>query len=95
MIRRGNCYGRVAGGIFRLLKRDRSRRKIGFARDDKYRDAFNCIETSHNPKGRQSYADNVSPVEFGKQYFSRLQSAQDSRDDSQFRGLCTLRTAAR
>lgn len=75
MSRRGNCYDNaVAESFFQLLKRERIRRKIYIDRDEARRDVFNYIEMFYNPKRRHSYAGNVSPVEFEKQYFNRLQS---------------------
>ena len=75
MSRRGNCYDNaVAESFFQLLKRERIRRKIYIDRDEARRDVFNYIEMFYNPKSRRSYAGNVSPVEFEKQYLNRLQS---------------------
>jgi putative transposase len=75
MSRRGNCYDNaVAESFFQLLKRERIRRKIYADREDARRDVFNYIEMFYNPKRRHGYANDVSPVEFEKQYFNRLQS---------------------
>ena len=74
MSRRGNCYDNaVAENFFQLLKRERIRRKIYLSRDEARQDVFNYIEMFYNPKRRHSYANNVSPVEFEKQYFKQLQ----------------------
>lgn len=75
MSRRGNCYDNaVAESFFQLLKRERIRRKTYLDREEARRDVFNYIEMFYNPKRRHSYANDVSPVEFEKQYFNRLQS---------------------
>ncbi|WP_371323894.1 IS3 family transposase [Dechloromonas sp. ZY10] len=75
MSRRGNCYDNaVAESFFQLLKRERIRRKVYLDREEATRDVFNYIEMFYNPKRRHSHANDVSPVEFEKQYFNRLQS---------------------
>ena len=75
MSRRGNCYDNaVAESFFQLLKRERIRRKIYTDREEARRDVFDYIEMFYNPKRRHSYANDVSPVEFEKQYFNRLES---------------------
>jgi len=73
MSRRGNCHDNaVAESFFQLLKRERIRRKVYLDRDEARRDVFNYIEMFYNPKRRHSYANNVSPVEYEKQYFKQL-----------------------
>lgn len=75
MSRRGNCYDNaVAESFFQLLKRERIRRKTYLDRDEARRDVFNYIEMFYNPKRRHGCANDVSPVEFEKQYFNRLKS---------------------
>ena len=75
MSRRGNCYDNaVAESFFQLLKRERIRRKIYLDREEARRDVFDYIELFYNPKRRHSYANGLSPVEFEKQYFNRLES---------------------
>ncbi len=75
MSRRGNCYDNaVAERFFQLLKRERIRRKTYLDREEARRDVFNYIEMFYNPKRRHSHANDVSPVEFEKQYFNRLRS---------------------
>jgi len=75
MSRRGNCYDNaVAESFFQLLKRERIRRKIYADREEARRDIFEYIEMFYNPKRRHSHANNVSPVQFEQQHFSRLQS---------------------
>lgn len=70
--RRGNCHDNaVAEGFFQLLKRVRS--QIYFTRQDTRADVFNNIEMFCNPKRRHSTAGDISPVEFEKHYFQRLE----------------------
>ena len=49
-------------------------RKFYLDREEARRDVFNYIELFYNPKRRHGYANGLSPVEFEKQYFNRLQS---------------------
>ena len=73
--RRGNCHDNaVAESFFQLLKRERIRRKIYIDREEARRDVFDYIEMFYNPTRRHGYNNNLSPVEFEKQYFSRLES---------------------
>jgi len=37
-------------------------------------DVFDYIEMFYNPKRRHSFSNDMSPVEFEKQYFQRLSS---------------------
>ena len=73
--RRGNCYDNaVAESFFQLLKRERIRRKTYLTREIARQDIFDYIEMFYNPRRRHSYANRLSPVEFERQYFSRLES---------------------
>jgi putative transposase len=75
MSRRGNCYDNaVAESFFQLLKRERIRRKTYADREEARRDIFDYIEMFYNSKRRHGHANGVSPVEFEKQHFSRLES---------------------
>ncbi len=75
MSRRGNCYDNaVAESFFQLLKRERIRRKIYVDREAARRDIFDYIELFYNSKRRHGYAGGVTPIEFEKQYFNRLES---------------------
>ena len=75
MRRRGNChYNAVAENFFPLLKRERIRRKIYGTRDEARQDVFDYIEMFYNPKRRHSFSNDMSPVEYEKQYFQRLSS---------------------
>jgi len=70
MSRRGNCYDNaVAESFFQLLKRERIKRKVYPSRAEARADVFDYIEMFYNPKRRHSYAANLSPMAFEKQYF--------------------------
>jgi putative transposase len=75
MSRRGNCHDNaVAESFFQLLKRERIHRRIYISRDEARQDVFDYIEMFYNPKRRHSCSNNMSPVEYEKQYFQRLGS---------------------
>lgn len=70
MSRRGNCHDNaVAESFFQLLKRERVRRRIYATRDEARQDIFDYIEMFYNPKRRHSLSNDLSPVEYEKQYF--------------------------
>jgi len=73
MSRRGNCYDNaVAESFFQLLKRERIKRKIYVSRKQARMDIFDYIEMFYNPKRRHSYNNQLSPIEYEKQYKMRL-----------------------
>jgi putative transposase len=73
--RRGNCHDNaVAESSFQLLKHERVRRKTNINREDARRDIFDYIEMFYDPKRRHTYAKNVSPVQYKKQYFNQPKS---------------------
>ncbi len=75
MSRRGNCYDNaVAESFFQLLKREQIKRKIYKNRDEARQDIFAYIEMFYNPKRRHSWNNQLSPVEYEKQYEMRLKS---------------------
>ncbi|UUY08362.1 IS3 family transposase [Pseudomonas sp. J452] len=75
MSRRRNCHDNaVAESFFQLLKRERIRRKIYSTRQDARADVFDYIEMFYNPKRRHGFNNQLSPVEFEKRYFQRLES---------------------
>jgi len=75
MSRRGNCYDNaVAESFFQLLKRERIKRRTYKSRDEARQDIFDYIEMFYNPVRRHGYNDNLSPVEFEKQYFQQAGS---------------------
>ena len=75
MSRRGNCHDNaVAESFFQLLKRERVRRKIYLTRNLAKQDVFDYIEMFYNPKRRHGVSAGMSPVEYEKQYFERLES---------------------
>jgi putative transposase len=75
MSRRGNCHDNaVAESFFQLLKRERIKRKIYATRQDARQDVFDYIEMFYNPKRRHSHANDLSPVQYEKQFALRLQT---------------------
>jgi putative transposase len=75
MSRRANCHDNaVAESFFQLLKRERIRRRTYANRAGARLDIFNYIEMFYNPTRRHSFADGLSPVNYEKQYFERLQA---------------------
>lgn len=74
MSRRGNCHDNaVAESFFRLLKRERIRRKTYGTREEAHSDALDYIEVFYNSKRRNSSAMQLSPVEFETRYFQSLE----------------------
>jgi hypothetical protein len=83
MSRRGNCHDNaVAESFFELLKRERIRRKSYVTREEAKQDVFDYIEMFYNPKRRRSFSNDLSPVEYEKQYFQRLASVSKTRGDA-------------
>jgi putative transposase len=75
MSRRGNCHDNaVAESFFQLLKRERIKRRIYTDREEARSDVFDYIEMFYNPKRRHGYNDRLSPVEFERRHFERLES---------------------
>ena len=75
MSRRGNCYDNaVAESFFQLLKRERIKRKTYKNRDTARQDIFNYIEMFYNPVRRHGYNDDLSPAEFERRHFNKLES---------------------
>jgi putative transposase len=73
MGRRGNCHDNaVAESFFQLLKRERIKRRIYANRDQARSDVFDYIEMFYNSKRRHGHANDLSPVEYEKQYFLKL-----------------------
>ena len=69
MSRRGNCHDNaVAESFFQLLKRERIKRKTYKDRETARKDIFNYIEMFYNPVRRHGFSNDISPVEFEKQY---------------------------
>jgi putative transposase len=62
---RGNCHDNaVAESFFRLLKRERIRRRNYPTRDAARQDVFECIELFYNPKRKHTNNGMLSPVDF-------------------------------
>ena len=75
MSRRGNCYDNaVAESFFQLLKRERIRRRIYTTREEARSDVFDYIEVFYNARRRHGSNNQLSPVEYEKQYLERLGS---------------------
>lgn len=76
MSRRGNCHDNaVAESFFQQLKRERTKRKIYSTLEDARMDIFEYIEMLYNVKRSRHGSNNqLSPVEYEKQYESRLTS---------------------
>ena len=70
MSRRGNCHDNAcAESFFALLKRERIRRKIYRTREEGKADIFNYIELFYNSTRRHGNNNDLSPVEYEKNYF--------------------------
>jgi putative transposase len=75
MSRRGNCHDNaVAESFFRLLKRERLKKKIYGTREEARSDIFDYIEMFYNSKRRHGSGDQMSPAEYENQYYQRLGS---------------------
>ncbi len=75
MSRKGNCHDNAcAESFFGLLKRERIKRKIYRTREDGKADVFNYIELFYNSTRRHSHANDMSPVDYEKDYFRKLGS---------------------
>ena len=73
MSRRGNCHDNaVAESFFSLLKSERVKRKIYKDRETARQDIFDYIEMFYNPVRRHGNNGGLSPVDFEKQYFTKL-----------------------
>lgn len=73
MSRRGNCHDNaVAESFFQLLKRERIKRKVYSNREDARTDIFEYIEMFYNAKRRHGSNNQLSPVEYEKQYNREL-----------------------
>lgn len=70
MSRRGNCHDNAcAESFFALLKRERIRRKIYHTREEGKADIFNYIELFYNSTRRHGNNNDLSPMEFERNYF--------------------------
>lgn len=70
MSRRGNCYDNaVAESFFQLLKREKIRRKVFPSREDARSEIFDYIEFFYNTKRRHGNNQNLSPIDFEKEYY--------------------------
>ncbi|EKA0987794.1 IS3 family transposase, partial [Cronobacter sakazakii] len=72
MSRRGNCHDNaVAESVFRLLKRERIKKKIYGTREEARSDIFDYIEMFYNSKRRHGSGDQMPPTEYENQYYQR------------------------
>ena len=75
MSRRGNCHDNaVAESFFQLLKREQIKRKTYTTREEARTDVFDYIEMFYNARRRHGFNNQLSPVEYEKQYKMRLES---------------------
>lgn len=75
MSRRGNCHDNaVAESYFQLLKRERIKRRIYTTREEARSDVFDYIEMFYNTRRRHGSSNQLSPVEYERQYLKRLES---------------------
>jgi len=75
MSRRGHCHDNaVAESFFQLLKRERIKRKTYSTREDARSDVFDYIEMFYNVRRRHGFNNQLSPIEYEKQYKTRLES---------------------
>lgn len=75
MSRRGNCHDNaVAESFFQLLKRERVKRKIYSTRKEARQDIFEYIELFYNCQRRHGSNNQLSPVEYEKNFEKRLLS---------------------
>lgn len=75
MSRRGNCHDNaVAESFFQLLKRERIKRKTYTTREEARTDVFDYIEMFYNARRRHGFNNQLSPVEYEKQYKMKLES---------------------
>jgi putative transposase len=70
MSRRGICHDNAcAESFFALLKRERIRRKIYRSGEEGKANVFNYIELFYNPTRRHGNNNDLSPMEYEKNYF--------------------------
>jgi putative transposase len=75
MSRRGNCHDNaVAESFFQLPKRERIKRKIYNTRQHARADIFDYMEMFYNTKRRHGYNNKLSPVDYEKQYATRVKA---------------------
>ena len=74
MSRRCNCHDNaVAESFFQLLKRERIKRKTYSTRENARSDVFDYMEMFYNVRRRHGFNNLLSPVEYEKQYQTRLE----------------------
>ncbi|SKA59347.1 IS3 family transposase, partial [Enterovibrio nigricans] len=75
MSRKGNCHDNaVAESFFSLLKKDRVKRRIYKTREEARSEIFEYIEYFYNPKRNHGTNGGLSPNEYERQYYQKLES---------------------
>ena len=75
MSRRGNCYDNaVAESFFQLLKREKIRRRVFPSREEARSEIFDYIEFFYNTKRRHGNNQNLSPIDFEKEYYLKKEA---------------------
>lgn len=74
MSRRGNCHDNaVAESFFQLLKRERIKRHVFATREQARSEIFDYIEMFYNTKRRHGFNNQLSPVEYERQYENKTE----------------------
>ena len=74
MSRRGNCHDNaIAESFFQLLKREQIKKEIYGTREEALSDIF-YIEMFYNSKRRHGSSYQMSPAEYGNQFYQRLEN---------------------
>ncbi|SKA54448.1 IS3 family transposase, partial [Enterovibrio nigricans] len=75
MSRKGNCHDNaVAESFFSLLKKNRVKRRIYKTREEARSEIFEYIEYFYNPKRNHGTNGGLSPNEYERQYYQKLES---------------------
>ena len=75
MSRRGNCHDNaIVESYFRLLKRERIKKKIYGTRDEARSDIFDYIEMFYNSKRRHGSSEQMPPAKYENLYYQRFRS---------------------
>ncbi|MEX5409862.1 transposase [Atlantibacter hermannii] len=73
--RRGICHDNAVGeSFFRLLKRERIKKKIYGTRDEARSDIFDYIEMFYNNKRRLGSSEQMPPAKYENLYYQRFRS---------------------
>lgn len=69
MSRRGDCHDNAVAESF--FQRERIKRKVYNSRDEARRDLLDYIALFYNSQRRHGYNNQLSPLEYERQYFAR------------------------